>query len=229
LNGIGTLQEKSLHAALKQWYARPGDQFEVTVGDYVIDIVRGDLLIEIQTRNFFAMKRKLTRLLGQHRLRLVHPIAQEKWIHRVQADGVTTLGRRRSSKRGSFAHVFNELVSFPQLITHPNFSLELLLVREEEIRSVGGTSASRRRRRWRKDWQVADHRLIEVLDRRAFETANDYRAFLPGDLSASFTNAEVAEVIGIPRALAQKMTYCLSRAGVIKAVGKRGRSILYSM
>jgi hypothetical protein len=47
--GIGQLNEKALHASLKQWYARPGDRFEVAVGGFVIDIVRAELLIEIQT------------------------------------------------------------------------------------------------------------------------------------------------------------------------------------
>ena len=49
MSGIGLLNEKPLHASLKQWYARPGDRFEVAVGGFVIDIVRDDLLIEIQT------------------------------------------------------------------------------------------------------------------------------------------------------------------------------------
>ena len=30
---IGTLNEKPLHAALKEWYARPDDRFEVAVQD----------------------------------------------------------------------------------------------------------------------------------------------------------------------------------------------------
>jgi hypothetical protein len=63
---IGRLNEKSLHADLKQWLAQPGDQFEVAIDGFVIDIVRGDKLIEIQTRNFGAMKRKLTQLLDHH-------------------------------------------------------------------------------------------------------------------------------------------------------------------
>ncbi len=41
MNGIGTLQENSLHAALKNWYAQPGDQLEIMVDGYVIDLVRG--------------------------------------------------------------------------------------------------------------------------------------------------------------------------------------------
>ena len=60
---IGLLNEKALHASLKQWYARPGDQLEVAVDGFVIDIVRDDLLIEIQTRNFSSIKSKLTNLV----------------------------------------------------------------------------------------------------------------------------------------------------------------------
>ena len=130
------LAERSLHAALKRWYRGPGDQFEVPLEGYHIDLVREDLLIEIQTRNFYALRRKLPKLLEGHRLRLVHPIAVEKWLVRVAADGETEIGRRRSPKRGAFADIFDELVHVPTLLTHPNFSLDILLVREEEIRRV---------------------------------------------------------------------------------------------
>ena len=44
---IGVLQEKSLHASVKTWYAGPEDQLETKVDGYVIDIVRADdLLVE---------------------------------------------------------------------------------------------------------------------------------------------------------------------------------------
>jgi hypothetical protein len=82
----GTLREKSLHAALKIWYALPGDRLEVPVEGYLVDIVRGDLLIEIQTRNFSAIKRKLFYLTNSYPVRLVHPIAQEKWILRIEVE-----------------------------------------------------------------------------------------------------------------------------------------------
>jgi hypothetical protein len=80
MSGIGLLNEKALHASLKEWYALPGDRFEVPVDGFVIDIVRDDLLIEIQTRNFSAIKSKLTALVHSHRVRLIYPIVQEKWI-----------------------------------------------------------------------------------------------------------------------------------------------------
>ena len=35
---VGTLGEKSLHAALKQWYKQPGDILEEMVDGFFIDI-----------------------------------------------------------------------------------------------------------------------------------------------------------------------------------------------
>jgi hypothetical protein len=57
--GIGQLTERSLHAALKEHLRQPGDELEVKLGRYVIDIVRDDLLIEIQTRHLYALRPKL--------------------------------------------------------------------------------------------------------------------------------------------------------------------------
>ena len=82
---IGTLNEGSLHAALKQLFAVEGDELEVDVGPFVADIRRGDLLIEIQTRSFGAIGPKLDRLLGHYRVQLVHPIAVETVLHKPGA------------------------------------------------------------------------------------------------------------------------------------------------
>ena len=61
---IATMNEKPLHAALKRWYAEDGDRIEEPVDGFVIDIVRDKQLIEIQTRSFSSMKRKLNKLIS---------------------------------------------------------------------------------------------------------------------------------------------------------------------
>jgi len=124
---IGTLGEKNLHSALKVWYARAGDQLEAEVDGFHIDIVRRTVLIEIQTSNFSPQKRKLNTLLENHPVRLIFPIAQEKWIIRIGSDRRTLLGRRKSPKQGNIYQLFVELVSLPSLIEERNFSLEVLL------------------------------------------------------------------------------------------------------
>jgi hypothetical protein len=223
-NRIGTLNEKPLHAALKQWYAQPGDLTEVSVDGFTIDIVRGDLLIEIQTRNLSAIKRKLMSLVEQHPVRLVYPIAQDKWIVRQSRNGQRTpgVGRRKSPKRGTVELVFEELVSLPHLLTHPNFSLDVLLIQEEEVRRQAGTRSWRR-----KGWAIHERLLLQVVERRLFETPDDLLALLPLALTEPFTTTDLAQATGHPLWLAQKMAYCLREMGAITAVGKRGRGLLY--
>lgn len=224
---IGQLRETALHAALKQHLARPGDQLEVPVDGFVADILRSgqpDLILEVQTQGFAALKRKLPRLLEQYRVQLVHPIALEKWIVRVDAAG-RPVSRRKSPKRGALADLFWELVSLPALMAHGNFMLQVLLIREEEVRAPAGRS----RRRWRRDWRVADRRLIEVVQSVEFQTPQDFLAFVPVRLPQPFTSRALAEALGVRVELGHKITYCLRHMGLLADLGRAGRARLYQV
>jgi hypothetical protein len=229
MGSIGTLRESDLHAALKRHYARPSDQIEVAIDGYVIDIVRGGELIEIQTRHFAALKRKLLQLLETHQVRLIHPIAQAKWITRVKADGQTLIGRRKSPRRGALEDVFVELVSLPELMAHPNFTLEVVLIHEEEWRCPysGRPRAGRKRYRAR-EWRVCNRRLLDVIEAIEFAAPSDFQRFIPVDLSAPFTSRELATALQRPAYFAHKITYCLRKMGVLIVVGKRQRAWLYA-
>ena len=222
-NHIGTLNEKPLHAALKAWCARPGDLFEVSVDGYVVDLVRGDLLIEVQTGNFTAIKGKLRRLLPHHPVRLVYPIAREKWIVKLQDNGRKNPRRRKSPKRGGMEDLFVELVRLPELFSDPHFSLQILLIQEEEVRRHDP------HRRWRRrGWVTEERRLLEVVDQQLFQTPAELRALIPAATPDPFTTADLAQALARPRWLAQKMAYCLRKMEVITPTGKQGRSILYT-
>jgi hypothetical protein len=221
--GIGTLNEKPLHEALKRWYARTGDVFEAPVDGFVVDIVRGDLLIEIQTRNFSGIKRKLKHLLTGHKVRLVYPIPVEKWILRIPPDGAAQTKPRKSPKLGAFESVFEELIRLPELLDNPRFSLELLLIEEEEVRRYDGVRGWRRR-----GWITDERRLLRVLATRTLNAPSDLCAFLPESLGEPFTTADLAVAIKMPAKLAQKMTYCLRLTGCVAMVGKRGNALLYA-
>jgi hypothetical protein len=206
---------------LKQWYARPGDRFEVAVGGFVIDIVRDGVLIEIQTGSFTSIKAKLTSLVHDHEVRLIHPIIQEKWIVQVPAAGSDRITRRKSPRKGRWEDLFRELVSIPALLSHPNFSLEIVLVKAEESRRFVG------KRRWRRGgWAIEGRRLLEVMDRRVFDQLGHWRACLPEGLE-SFTTKDLAAASATSRELAQKMAYCLYKGGVIELTGRQGRANLY--
>ncbi len=220
-SNVGTLSEGPLHASLKRWYAEPGDRIEEPVEGFVVDIVRGDLLIEIQTGSFSSMKRKLTSLLDDHAVRLVHPIAAEKWIVKLDDRG-EVLSRRRSPKRGEVVDIFGELVAFPDLIAHRNLTIDVLLVGVEEARRFDAEKAWRR-----KGWVVEERRLVEVIDRVAVRSPECLASFLPLEAPGEFTTADLAAGLGRPRRLAQQMAYCLRHAGVIEAVAKKGNAVVY--
>ena len=221
MSRIGLLNEKALHASLKQWYARPGDRIEVAVSGFVIDIVRDDLLIEIQTGSFAAIRSKLTNLVQSHEVRLIYPIVQEKWIVRPATDDGRRVFRRRSPKRGRLEDLFWEMVSIPHLLPNRNFSLEALMIRAEEVRRYEG------KRQWRRrGWGIEERRLLEVVDRRLFRNTADWRGLLPEGLE-SFTSADLATATDTGVTLAQKMAYCLRKASVIELIGKRGHANLY--
>lgn len=224
LNGINIYNEKSLHAALKRWYAAPDDRMEARVDGYIIDLIHGDLLVEIQTGSFSPLKRKLAALAASHPVRLVFPVAVEKWIIRLPLSESGQAVRRKSPLRGSVEMLFKELVYIPALLNIENFTLEVLLIREEEVRRF---DASRARGWRRKGWVTHERRLLEVVDRRIFHTPDELCGLLPAVLSDAFTVKELAKAAGQPEWLARKMVYCFKALGKVAPDGKRGRALLY--
>ncbi|MDX1614055.1 MAG: hypothetical protein R3300_07065 [Candidatus Promineifilaceae bacterium] len=221
-NGIGTLRETSLHAELKQWYRQAGDRLEAPVDGYLIDIVRGDRLIEIQTGNFTALRSKLRRLLPNWPVLVVYPIAQAKWICRIKRDG-RQVARRKSPKRGRVVDLFGELVRLPALATHANLAFEVLLTQEEEVWRDDGQGSWRR-----KGWSIADRRLLKVVDRQLFSEPQDFLKLIPAELDGPFTNRDLAQALDTRRRTAERMSYCLRKMGLLQTVGKQGRFNLYA-
>jgi len=218
---IGSLNEKPLHAGLKEWYRRAGDQVEAPVEGFVVDLVRDGSLLEIQTRGFSAMRRKLDRLLDSYALRLVHPVAAEKWIVKLDDDG-GEVSRRRSPKRGIAADVCAELVSFPTLLSHPNFTLEIALVEEEEVRRPDAKKG------WRRNgYVIEERRLVDVVNTVELARPEDLLSLLPADLPDPFTTADLAAGLGRTRHAAQEVAYCLRESGVVETDGRDKRGILY--
>jgi hypothetical protein len=219
---IGTYREGHLHASLKERYVRPGDGMEVSVGGYVVDILHGDLIIEIQTGNFSAIAPKIRALVSSHTVRLVHPVARERWIVKQHADG--TISRRKSPRHGHVVDVFAELVSFPELITHRNFQLDVVLTNEEEVRAFEG------RRRWRRrGWARVERRLLDVTETVSLRNAADFMAIVPPNLPVEFLTSDIASACARPRRLGQQIAYCLRASGLIQQTGRSGNAIRYSV
>lgn len=222
-NAFKSGRESSLHSAIKEWYRHKGDKLEAKVDGYVIDILRADLLIEIQTANFSAIKTKLQHLLDEHRVRLVYPIAIQKWIIHKSSSSEGTFGRRRSPKRGCLLDLFDELIRIPSLFYSGNLSIEVLMIEEEETWRNDGKGSWRRKGASRED-----RKLIRVLETKLFEHNTDFLKILPKDLPEPFSNRNLAENLGIRISQSRKITYSLRKIGIIAQVGKNRNQMLFT-
>jgi len=216
------LQESSLHTALKNFYTHEGDLQEVGIDGFLVDVLHGNLIIEIQTRNFTAIRPKLNALLESHPVLLVYPIIKEKWI--VRMEGGERRSRRRSPRKGRIEDLFFELIHIPNLLQHPNLNLEVVFIIAEEARLNDGKGSWRRQ-----GWSIADRRLLHVIGQERFNTPSDFYKLIPEKLEAPFTIRDLAKQAEINQNLARRMAYCLQKMDLIQVIGKRGRMRLFNL
>ena len=221
MTGIGTLNESPLHAALKESYRRPGDEVEVPTEGFVADLRNGDSIIEIQTGSFSAMRNKFDTLLDRYEILLVHPIAQTKYVLKHDKDG-NQLSRRKSPKRGVLSDICRELSSFPMLLSHPHFTLDVVMADIEEVRSPNATAKRRRG-----DLAVEYRQLIETKEVYHFTEPDDLLQILPPQLPDTFTTKDIATGLGVSRNKAQNVAYCLRTAEAIYEVDRSKAGIRY--
>lgn len=218
--------ETSLHRQLKSLYVADAAQHEVVLGDYRIDAIRGNELIEVQHGSLAAIRDKIRRLLETHRVRVVKPIVARKTLVKLAEPGGEPQSTRKSPKRGTVLDLFDELVYFTRVFPHPRLTLEAVLVEVVETR-YPGRGKRRRRRKPDQEYQTEDQQLVAVDSRHEFRKASDLLKLLPAKLPRPFHTGHLAEGLGVQRWIAQRIAYCLRHMGAVEEAGKTGNAILY--
>ena len=119
--GIGCLGEKILHVVLKQ-YLEPDPSFhEVKIGRYVADIAGDSGVVEIQTRNFSALKKKLAAFLPHYPVTVVTPIPQIKWLSWIEEQTGEVTKKRKSPKTGNGSRCVSGAVSHSRVFVASSF------------------------------------------------------------------------------------------------------------
>ncbi len=213
-----------LHLALQRHYAGQDGLIEAELEGYKADVLRDDVVYEIQTSTFSAIRRKLLDLSRTHRVVLVHPIPHRKIIVRLDPDPESTeeLWARRSPKRGAPIHVFDELLYIPDVLRRKRVSLEVLMTVQRELRRDDGEGSWRR-----KGVSIIGHELVEILETHRFERPADFIRLLPKGLPKRFTVADISEAADVNYSSAGRAAYGLRRLGVIKQVAKQGNAYVY--
>ena len=218
--------ETSLHRDLKSHYADERNCLEVPLGDYRIDALAGDWLVEIQHGTLAAIRNKVATLLESHQVLIVKPLLRTKQlVKRKKKDG-SVIGRRKSPRKACWLDLFDELLYFTNVFPHPRLAIEFVMVDVEEWRYPGHG----RRRRWsKKDFIVEDQKLVEIHETTRLRRVTDLWSPL-GDLQLPrpFHTGHLAEQLGICRQTAQRIAYVMRQTKAIRKVGKQGNAILYA-
>jgi hypothetical protein len=216
--------ETTLHQQLKHSYADDESQTEVVMGRYRIDAIRDGELIEVQCASLSAIRDKCQDLLKRHQLRVVKPVVMRTRIAKVKKRGGLITSRRMSPKKGNVLDLFDELIYFTRVFPHPNLTIEVPLIHVEQVRAP----ATKRRRRWTKDYQVQDVKLELTEGSIELRVAADLLDLidLPSDAN-DFNTADLANSIDRPRWHAQQIAYVLRKTGAIDSTGRNRSGIIY--
>lgn len=223
-NGIGTLGEKTLHAALKCYFEPHEDNQEIALGGYVADIAGENGVIEIQTRNFNALRKKLELFLEFCDVTVVYPIPQVKHLSWLDTETGEIASKRRSPKKGSIYDAVKELYKIKYTLDNPRMNFCAVMLELEEIRYLNGWSDDKKRGSTR-----CDRIPISLIDEIYFNSILDYTKFIPENLPGEFTSADFAKCAKIRRNIAQTTINILSYLELIEKVGKKGRANLYKL
>ncbi|AEE16381.1 hypothetical protein [Treponema brennaborense] len=223
---INTYSESSLHKTVKNLYAdRYGGQTEQAVNGKICDVVTADGgIIEIQSGNLGKLTEKLRLLITDHPVRVIYPLCTVKYIETMQ-NGVIVSCRKSPKKQNIYA-LFAELTSLYELLLHPDFTLEVLEseITETRIKTDEPVQLINKSRRFRKNWYKTDKKLRNIESVRIFSTAEDYLTLLPGDLPEPFRTKDLAVTAGKH---AHVTVWVLHKMGLLRPVGKNGRTHLY--
>lgn len=221
-NGIGTLGEKTLHAVLKYYFEPFEDNQEIKLGGYVADIAGENGVIEIQTQNFNALRKKLEAFLEYSNVTVVYPIAKIKYLSWIDVETGEKSKRRKSPKNGTIYDCFKELYKIKYTLDNPRMNICLVFLEMEEIRYLNGWSNDKKKGSTR-----CDRMPIDIVEEIHFNNPNDYAICVPEGLADEFTSNDFAKCAKIRLKNAQTTLNILSYLGVVVKCGKKGKNILY--
>ena len=210
--GIGTMGEKTLHLALKYYFAPDPETHERPLGGYIADAVTEEGVVEIQTRGLSRLKPKLDAFLPLCPVTVVHPVADPKWICRVDEYG-EVLSRRKSPKHESVYTALREVYTLRDYLMRPNFRICLCTLSLTEYTVQTG---SRKR-------QKLDRVPAELRELRYLQSKADYAALLPDSLPEPFTVQMLADMIHAPEMQTRMLISLLVRFGILEESEKNGR------
>jgi len=220
--GIGTLSEKTVHAVLKNYYEPDTAKQEVSLFNLVADIFTGKEIVEIQTRNFFPLKKKLEIFLPHYPVTIVYPLPRKKWVIWINQDTGELSEKRKSPKTGTLYDAFKELYKIKEYLGHENLTIRVAFLDMEEYRLLNG---------WSRDKKRGSHRYdripLDFIEEKELTCPRDYLQLIPYELEEPFTVKDFARAAKIRQNRAGQVLHILHYLQQVERIGKTGNAYLY--
>jgi hypothetical protein len=233
LSGIGTLNEKRLHAIIKNYICDDISKQEITVFDgnkksrIAADILTDGHIYEVQTGGFFPLRAKIGRYLEEtdHCVTVVAPVAAVKYLRWIDPESGAISERHKSPKKAGVTSIAKELYWLRDFLGHERFSIKVLLLEMEEYRMQDGWGNGGKRGSNRFD--RVPHALLSEVE---LNSPSDYaKYFLPDSLPQKFTAADYAKATAIRGKSTYSTIKILCDMGLITPTEKIGRAQGYGI
>lgn len=221
---IGTANETSLHAAMKNHIDPDPSHQEVRVGGHIADVFNDSGVFEIQTRGFYKLRGKAEQLLAFAPVTIVYPAAAEKRIWWIDPETGACTGGRKGSRPATRYTLWRELPALGELFGTPDFAVRMLLLEIDEYRLRDGFGPDKKRRATH-----IDRVLRDIRDDFTVCVPSDLIALIPEGLPAPFGSKEFAKAAHIPLKDAQKALAMLTRLGLASREPGKGRAYAYRL
>lgn len=220
--GIGTIGEKTIHAIMKYYYAPNPAYHERKVGSFVADIMVDGEILEIQTRAFQNLRRKLEAFLPEHDVTIIYPIAHTKWLSWIDPETGEATKPRKSPKTGTIYRLVPELYKIKMYLSNERLHFTIPLIDVQETRILDGWSANKKRGSHRNDGVP-----VGIFDEVRINTREDYRVLLPESLPLQFTTKDYKRAARVTDGAASTALNILFSLGLVERIGKQGNAYIY--
>ena len=222
---IGTLNETSLHAALKKYIEPDESCHEIRLCSSVADIYSERYgVVEVQTKGLYRLKNKLERFLPEHPVQVIYPAAVEKHVFWIDPKNGELSGGRRSPGRASRFTLWRELPGLEDYLGRPGFSLTIMLLAWDEYKLLDGYGPDRKRRCSR-----VDRVLKGIVEECTVCEPADLFQLIPEGLVEGFTSKDFAKAAHIRPDAAQNALRILHNHRFVARIGRDKRGYRYKI
>lgn len=152
------------------------------------DICNDTGIMEIQTRSFRTLRKKLESFLDGFPVTVVYPVPAVKWLCWIDDETIGSLQSEKAAPGHRVRHHSRAVSDQESFASKTALRFQIVLLELTEYRHLNGWSRDKKKGSSRCD--RIPERIIEEI---CLDTPADYLRFLPDGLPQVFTSAQAAE------------------------------------